>query len=341
MKLLIYFDTIKQKKEVAVIPNVVTHGLMALDVYNKLEDSEVRNAIAKHPKAYLLGSNGPDILFYYKVFPWQDQKLNKKVSLYGNAVHERSINDFYSHALEFINSIKDTNRKSILISYLAGHLMHWALDTLAHPFVFYRSGKIEGETKYWHFRYESMIDSLMLAYVKRKNMNKVNITEFVNVSQEERRVIASFYQMMLSDVFEIDTSPQVIDEAIVGMKNILKFLYDPRNITTPVIKKLEKKLAEPWAFSSHIVNSQLDMHHDILNLSKETWSNPTNIEETSNESFVELYDQSVDLGLTLITALNEVLGGTRFTLNDLLLNRQYDTGRPVGVKMEYFNNIYR
>lgn len=314
---------------------------MALDVYNKLEDSEVREAIAKHPKAYLLGSNGPDILFYYKVFPWQDQKLNKYVSGFGNAVHTTHINDFYQHALDFILNTQDKERKSILISYLAGHLMHWSLDVLAHPFVFYRSGKIEGDTKYWHFRYESMIDSLMLAYVKRRNMKKVNIKEYVNVSQQERRVIASFYQMILADVFDIKTSPQVIDDAIVAMKRMLGFLYDPNNIRTPLIQKLENKMSEPWAFSSHVVNSKLDMHHDILNLSHETWSNPTNLEETSNESFIDLYNCSIDLGLDLVARLNNILMGTETSLDDLLLNRQYDTGRPVGIEMEYFNNIYR
>lgn len=325
----------------AVIPNVVTHGLMALDVYNKLGESEVRNAIAKHPKAYLLGSNGPDILFYYKVFPWQDQTLNKKVSLYGNAVHERNVNDFYNHAINFIQSTHDVQRRLVLISYLAGHLMHWSLDCLAHPFIFYRSGKIEGETKYWHYRYESMIDSLMITYVKRRNMNKVNIKEFVNVSQFERRVIASFYQMVLSDVFGIETQAEIIDEAIVSMKKILGFLYDPKNLVTPIIKKLEAKMAEPWAFSSHIVNSQLDSEHDILNLSHEPWSNPTDIEDVSTQSFIDLYEESIVLGQEVLSQFNEILRDKRTSLDDLLQNRQYDTGRVVGKKMEYFNNIYK
>lgn len=324
----------------AVIPNVITHGLMALDVYNKLEPSQVRDAIAKHPKAYLLGSNGPDILFYYKAFPWQNQKLNKKVALYGNAVHESNVNAFYKFALDTIHSISDPQRKDILISYISGHLMHWSLDCLTHPFIFYRSGRLEGETQFWHYRYESMIDSLMITYYKRRKMNKINIEEFVNVSQEECRAIASLYQMILQEIFSISTEAKVIEDAIKTMKPMLKVLFDPNNIRTPIVKKLEEKIAKPWAFSSHIVNSQLDSEHDILNLSRQTWSNPTDIDDTSNESFIDLYEKSIILGIEGIVAMNRALDNPNESLDELLKGRQYDTGRTEGLMMQYFDNIY-
>ncbi len=150
------------------MPNVVTHGLMALDVYNQLESSRVKSAIKAYPKAYLLGSNGPDILFYYQGLPWQNEEKNQRVSDVGDILHTQKINEFYDEALRLISLIKDTKRQDILISYMAGHLQHWALDSLAHPFVFYRSGPLTGDRAYDHYRYESMIDALMLLYVKNK-----------------------------------------------------------------------------------------------------------------------------------------------------------------------------
>ena len=314
---------------------------MALDVYNNLELNQVRNAIAKHPKAYLLGSNGPDLFFYYNVYPWLDQALNKQVANFGNRVHEEHVNRFYQVAVDFIQSTLDENRKAILIAYLAGHLMHWSLDSIAHPFIFYRSGKLEGDTKYWHYRYESMIDALMITYVKRKDLHKVHIKEYVNVSQEERRVIASFYQMLLSEVFEIETSAEIIEDAIVGMKRLLPFLYDPHGIKTPLIQKIESRFFEPWVFTSHMVNCDLDATHDILNLGHGVWANPTNKEETSTASFVDLYDQSIQCGLQVLTRFEAILSNSATTFDDLLKDCQYDTGRPVGRVMQYFSNIYR
>lgn len=313
---------------------------MALDVYNKLEVSEVQEAIAKHPKAYLLGSNGPDLLFYYKALPWQDQALNKKVGGYGNLVHIEHINDFYREAVSFVRQVQDPERRAILVAYLSGHFMHWSLDTLAHPFVFYRSGEIANETKYWHFRYESMIDALMVSYVKRRDMKKLKATRFVDVDATERRVIASFYQMLLANVFDIQTSPQVIEESIVTFKTALGFLYDPSNIKTPVIRAYENKFLEPWALTSHVVNGELDSEHDVLNLKHDVWSNPTDINDTSRLSFVDLYDYSIKLGVILVDRLNEALSDPSVTFDDILRDCQYDTGRPVGKEMKYYNSIY-
>lgn len=313
---------------------------MALDVFNDLEDSYVKEAIDEHPDAFLLGSNGPDILFYYNVFPWQDQKLNRVISNYGNEVHEKHINDFYNYSLDFIKNLKNERRKTILISFLAGHLLHWSLDVNAHPFIFYRSGPLEGKTKYWHSRYESMIDALMITYVKRKDMSKVNVQKFVNVSEEEKIFISSFYQQVLADVFGIYIKPEVVSSAITSFKSVLKFLYDPHNVYTPLIEKLELKLAKPWAFSSHIVNSKIDSKYDVLNLKRDIWSNPTDLMDMSTASFVDLYNHSIDEGLKLLEELDNALLGSRNDFDDLLEDRQYTTGRKTGIKMKYYDSIY-
>lgn len=313
---------------------------MALDVYNALEASSVKESIQKYPKSYLLGSNGPDILFYYKAFPWEDQKDNKAIAAIGSLVHEKHINSFYGKALSFIKQVQDPHRKDILTSYLAGHMMHWSLDSIAHPFVFYRSGEIAGISKYWHYRYESMIDALMVTYYKRKQLSDLKAKRFVDVSDVERRHIASFYSEMLSQVFDVIVSAEVIDSAIVSFKRLLNFLYDPHNLVTPLLKGVEAVIGDPWAFSSHSVNPRIDAEFDVLNLKKDKWFNPTNLEMVSDESFIELYEASVDLGNILISALEEGLDGKRDNFDEILEDRQYDTGVTSGIKMKYYDSIY-
>ena len=313
---------------------------MALDVYNKLDKSTVQEAIAKHPNAYLLGSNGPDILFYFKVFPWEDQEENKRVADYGSLVHENNINLFFNKAVMFIQAMKDQERQAILTSYLAGHLMHWSLDALAHPFVFYRSGEIANDTKYWHFRYESMIDALMVTYYKRKDLASLKAYRLVNVDKEERRVIASFYQMMLLDVFEVKEEAQVIEESISGFKNILHFLYDPHYLVTPILKGLESLMDAEWKFSSHSVNPRIDAQYDVLNLKKELWANPTDLTMTSNDSFIELYEKSIRLGLILLDRMNKILIGDADSFDDIIQDRRYDSGVAMGKVMRHYDSIY-
>ena len=314
---------------------------MALDVFNALPASSVKESIQKHPKAYLLGSNGPDILFYYKVFPWEDQDQNKAVADIGSLVHEKNINRFYEYALAFIQSVEDQNRKDILTAFIAGHMMHWSLDSLSHPFVFYRSGEIAGDTKYWHYRYESMIDALMVTYYKKRQLSDLKANRFVNVNSEERRVIASFYSSILGDVFDLDLEASVIDSAIDSFKKILHFLYDPHYLVTPLLQGVEHLLGNEWQFTSHNVNPRIDATYDVLNLKKETWFNPTDLNLASNTSFIELYEESVSLGIVLIQALNEGLNKTRSNFDDILENRQNDTGVPSSSDaMKYYDSIY-
>ena len=324
----------------AVIPNVVAHGLMALDVYNKLESSSVQSAIKNFPRSYLLGSNGPDILYYFKAFPWEDQKENARVSLLGEAVHTTHINDFYNYAFKFIDALNDPIRKEVLTAYLAGHMMHWSLDSLAHPFVFYRGGEMSGNTKYWHYRYESMIDALMVTYVKRKQMKDLNVKLFVDVSEKERRMIASFYQLVLHDVFHKDILAEHIDSAIKTFKSMLTVLYDPHNLNIKYIKMLEKVTGKPWAFSSHSVNAKIDAEFDVLNLAHETWHNPVDFSIKSDASFIDLYNESIDLGVSLICELEDAFKGKRHDFNDVFKNRDYTSGQESGKVMLYFDSIY-
>lgn len=322
------------------MPNIVTHGLMALDVYNQIDASRVKSAIKDYPKSYLLGSNGPDILFYYQAMPWQNKEANKAVADCGHAVHSSNINEFYNESLKFIFSIKDKRRQDILIAYIAGHLQHWVLDSLAHPFIFYRSGPLTGPRPNDHYRYESMIDSLMILYVKRKTLQQLKVKRFVDVNEEERRVIASFYQNMLSSVFDRNLDAKVIEDAIITFKKSLTYLYDPNNIYYPMLKALDKKAKVSGKYSSHVVHSRIDAKDDVLNLKHESWSNPTNIEETSTQSFVDIYNQAIDVGIDSIEYLNEYLEGKHDNFDLLLQGRCYDTGRAEGVKMEYFDSIY-
>lgn len=321
------------------IPNVVTHGLLALDVYNKLKAPLVKEIIRKHPKAFLLGSNGPDLLFYYEVFPWQNQELNKKVAAYGNRVHTEKINEFYRYSFALINEMADEKRREVLLAYLAGHFLHWSLDSLAHPFVFYRSGEIAGDSRYWHFRYESMLDALMLSYVKKRKLSDLKASRFVDVDKNERRIIASFYATVLHDVFQIDAKTEEIEIAIKNFKTAMKFLYDPYRIKTPLIKALEKKVSEPWALSSHVVNSDFDAEYDELNLRKEAWSNPTDENDVSHQSFIEIYDDAIALGIRILDRFEEVLEAKQEGFDDILEDRQYDTGRSHG-EMKVYRSVY-
>ena len=92
--------------------------------------------------------------------------------------------------------------------------------------------------------------------------------------------------------------------------------------------------------SSHIVSSKIDAKYDVLNLKHEAWSNPTNVDEVSTQSFVDIYNQSIDLGLDALAHLNQTLETKEIHFDDLLQGRCYDTGRSEGFEMVVHDSIY-
>ena len=93
---------------------------------------------------------------------------------------------------------------SLLTVFLAGHLMHWSLDHKAHPFVFNRSGEIAGDTKYWHYRFESMIDTMMVKQIKGYKLSEVKSYEFVDSKPEHRKIIGDFFRKIVLSVYNLD-----------------------------------------------------------------------------------------------------------------------------------------
>ena len=233
------------------MPNYITHALCANDILQDLQSKKLVSLIQKYPQVYALGSSGPDFLFYYRTFPWQDQSNNKTVHNVGNIVHSEKINDFYKEAIRFCMHETNEEKRNIQLVYLAGHLMHYALDTSAHPFVFFHSGEMKGETKYWHYRLESMIDTVMLKQIKQLDIAHVDAVGLVESSLKVRKVLSAFYAQVVKVVYGIDLDKSVYEECFETTPKVVKWLFDPHNLKFAWIQAGEKASKNDWKFSSH------------------------------------------------------------------------------------------
>jgi hypothetical protein len=321
------------------MPNVITHGLLAKETLRQLPVSVVKDAIAKYPQAYLFGSNGPDFLFYYNVWPWLSQKENHRVGEFGEMMHRSKINDFtdamVTKAMELTGKAK-----AIFTSFVAGYLTHWSLDTIAHPFVFYRTGKIAGKTKYWHFRFESMLDSLMVKEVYKEDLSKYPTRNFMKLSSEEKQVIASGVSETFTSVYQEEMK---VSEALKCMNHaygVLKFLFDSDTRWFPWVQKFESKKGILWKYSSHMVIGELDTEFDVLNVNHSLWRNPTDPLSEHTESFIELFDQAKERAIVAIGRFDDMLNGNVVSMANVLQDRQFNTGTNDGRKMVVFDSIY-
>ncbi len=324
------------------MPNYITHALCANDILQDLNSNKMVQLIQKYPQVYALGSSGPDFLFYYRTFPWQDQSQNKTVHNVGNIVHSEKINDFYKEALRFCMHETSEEKRNIQLVYLAGHLMHYALDTIAHPFVFFHSGEMKGETKYWHYRLESMIDTVMVKQIKELDLAHVDAVGMVSSTYKVRKILSAFYAQTVKEVYGIDLDHSVYEECFETTPKVVKWLFDPHNLKFAWIQAGERASKNDWLFSSHMVTGKLDKKHDVLNLKHHVWNHPSDEIEVSTESFLDLYDKAIIKGQSILEALNKLFfeKGSLVDVLNVIGNLSYDTGKENAAPMQFYGSIY-
>lgn len=322
------------------MPNLITHKIFADDVL-KVASKEILAYVEKDPQAFSVGSSGPDFLFYYGQIPGQDKEVAKKVVSIGSKIHASKINEWYKVAIGSVLSEKDQNLKSTMISFLIGHLTHWALDAKTHPFIFYRSDGSSEETKYWHYRYESMLDTVMVKEYKKTSIKAYPSKEILKTTAHHRLAIYKLYKDAVKKVYKLDFKQDYVDQAFKDSDRILNILHDPRGRKFKLIKFIEGLINKKWQYSSHIVTDKVDKNADVLNLNNHTWKNPAKPSFESNESFLDLYFKAIDLSLKILDELVLVLDGK--PVDDflkILSNRSYETGLSYYAEMVEYKSIY-
>jgi len=231
--------------------------------------------------------------------------------------------------------------KETMISYLAGHLCHWALDCTAHPFIFYRTNGTTEETKYWHYRYEAMIDTYMMDYLKDENLITYPPASLLEHDELVIKAITEIYRSPVKEIWDFDLYEKNINKAFRDFHNILMLIYDPIGIWFYIIQTIEIIRKKKWSFTSHFLMLKLDDTKDILNMTKQKWSNPCDCSEVHNDSFIELFDAAIDLGVKTLKLFDNATQKDHATaLLKLINNRSYDTGYPDFRTMKYYDSIY-
>jgi len=325
------------------MPNIITHAFLAQDAIESIECPTLSALIAKYPRVYALGSSGPDFLFYYKILPWEKADPNVRVKEIGNRIHSSKVNDFYQNAIEVIQATDDETQRNIMTVFLAGHLTHWALDTSAHPYIFAKTGEIGvGATKFWHFRFESMLDTLMVTQVKGFKIENIHMPDFVSSNKETRNVIAHLYQQVVKNLFEVDIPLAIYETCLSSMASTAKLLYDPYTLKFPSLQLAEKAAGRLWEFTGHMVIGEVDTKHDILNLAHQEWTHPCDQNMVSSESFLDLYLKAKDRAMAALYALEGILNGgqPKASLNLITRDLNYDTGMSNPPAMQFYDPIY-
>ncbi len=323
------------------MPNIITHKIFAEEVLKKLKKKDIAEFIIRHQQIYYIGCNGPDFLFFYHAKPWEILKKHDMNEI-GSKLHKQGINTFYEEAIQSICREKNVHVKERMLAYLFGHLCHWALDSIAHPYIFYRTGNGKGKSASYHHRMESMLDAMMLSKYHATTIKEYPYYEICSYNEEILKAIARIYVPAVKKALKEDIKVYDIRKALDDWKDIQKMLYDPLGIKMKLLTGIEKVIHKPWLISGNIIPVSLDVRYDICNFTKKVWCHPCDNTELSHETFFHLFNKAIDVAEQVIEKAYgciEYQADLSLLLN-LLDNRAYDTGRNVRTEMKYFHIIY-
>lgn len=312
------------------MPSLVTHALAA----HRMIDTNLPLAthINNAPKAFSIGSSGPDLFYFYHTFPWSDKQ--NKTTLYnlGTEFHFHKINEAFQKAL----IISKESKNSIMISYTAGWLAHYALDQKAHPYIFYFSGAEGGN----HRRFEAAIDAHMLNELLNTSIKHFKPYEILDYDAATIEAIYRLYAPITKEIFATEISELIVKESIRDMRQSYRILHDPHHLKFQLISHIEK---HPYDLTGTIIPSVCDTQHDILNKDHTEWCNPCDQILRSNADFLTLFNEGIAYGKELLKAYDSYLSDA-IDIDEVLKligNKDYCSGLADAPAMVYYDCIYK
>lgn len=321
------------------MPNLITHALFVEDVLDELKNP----MLDAHKQLVITGGQGPDFLFFHHSQPW---KLWMKTPLrkYGNLFHHEKVNDFYTSAFFSIKHTQNEALKEDMISYVCGHLCHWALDSEMHQLIFSRTGNCIDRSGWAHHRFESLLDAIMLKVKKNQTIKTYDCSkECLSDDEGTARAISRIYIPAIKAIYGEDIQPSLIAEDLHDWKQIQKLLRDPNNSKKAFAQPVEKALHIENAITGFSVPNTVEDNVDLCNLLHDGWRHPIT-GEVRTDSVFDLYEAAMKkaknaIELFLKAVANPETPADLEALLDFIGDRNYDTNMAGSPEPVFFDLI--
>lgn len=325
---------------------MLSHYYAAAEAAKDLpEGSSLKRAIDAYPQAYILGSEGPDF-FFYDVFPKPGHHLHFK---YGSLLHANQVDRFFSIGFKTIGYLMTPAERQILFSYLAGFSVHHALDSTAHPFIYFNTGQYRHnkETRifsYLHKYYEVLLDTALLQVRYHVLASDFDHASLFTVNNRIADTLQKSYSLIFQAVYDLAIEPHQIKDALWGAQHIMRHISDPYGKKTKWLRPIERLFGEELALTRALYPAYTD-EPVVLNLLHEPWQHPVT-GEVRTDSYLDLFDHAVDLSKeyfkTIETFYEKPETATPEAVDALFGDRSYLTGLPLAEDqtMRYFDQFF-
>ena len=264
------------------MPSAATHYLFAKKTITELKTPLAFIKTEELQQVCYVGAQGPDPLFFYGQVPFSKRSRKKEVRSVGSYLHDHKMAQKFNEMIDYANN-QEGNQRDVLFAYIFGAMLHYCLDRVAHPFIFYRSGFDENGTltkhSYYHALYESYID-----YLLESNLGiKLNTKDCIIANKAMISLVSTMYanneNLQNEDFYN----------SWKDMKTCEAFLKDKHGFKRWLFRKMGKQISQPY---SMIKPNKNDLHLDFLNLERNIYKNPQTLEKHQH-SFIELFNNAI------------------------------------------------
>lgn len=310
------------------MPGLITHLLCGQAVTKEVDD-DLKRIIKKYPESYNLGTQGPDIFFYYL-----PGFLNKNTLNLGLLLHKNNTRDYILAMIDTASTLSG-EEKEIAIAYISGYLTHYSLDSNTHPYIYYRTGvRKKGDKvkalKYslYHRKFETAIDVLLLKSFSGKKPADRALWEFLNIQDKQEIVLGKVISRSLYLAYGRNISEKRVAKILKYIVVGTRLLQSKTGKRKKVMELIEDLTIGEHVYSSLIHEQVVTDNIDYLNMNKDSWHSPWDDEVKNQDNFLELYNKGMKDSVKFINATYSYLNNA-IDIDDLsyiLENRSMASG---------------
>ncbi len=320
-----------------IMADIVTHATFALDVALVLKDESLLNS---NRMIYFLGSQGPDVFYFYNLLGFYQNTTYKK---FGNYMHNNKASEFLSESVKYL---KD-NYNDSLYSYLCGFICHHALDRNVHPYVYHVTGT--GDIKYRgnHLHLERAIDSwFIINRWNKKRPHRFKIYKEIINFKIDKALYQKFYDTIVKKVYNKENGGKVFINSISNFRRYIRLIYDRYGLKKKIARTIDRCFNKKGKIVLEKVfyYQNFDKNIDYFNFKHKKWSHPVIKNKISEASFIDLYNNALNQAVREINQVNLFLEGklSEADLRLVIKDLSYATGLLCSEnnEMKYFNVIF-
>ena len=324
------------------MPSSMTHNYFMQDIYNKLDNNIKKSFNIEDAKTF---AQGPDIFYFYNMCFGKKSKNYRKM---GNYMHKHNVNLYFKNMISYIKDNNLINNKQC-ISFLYGTIAHFVLDSVVHPFVFYKTGVfIKGKPHTYkysglHQEMEYYLDAYMIFQNEKIEAKDFRMYKYMLNNNKLSNDTLNLIGNVIKETYNYDNMDKIYEKCIKDMKRFYKFFnYDHYGIKKSIYAIVDiitpKRFIRKKKFSFYLTHNS-KKHY--LNTEKSEWNHPLDIYETYNYSFIELYVIAIEKAINIINEVNNILNKDRTynkKIENIFNNLSYTTGKNCenNSSMKYF-----